>query len=92
MCNLCYVLGGCNGMPREEELILLLVVYYYFLFTSESRSAVHKAIVIHNKHSLAALYCSRFVFLFFFFVYQMTLLLFSFSRTHSWASESDWNL
>lgn len=81
-------------MLREEKLILLSVHNYYFLFTSESRSAAHKAIVIHNKHSLAVPYCIRCVFLFFFFfvVYQMTLLLFSFSRTHSWASESDWNL
>lgn len=55
VCNLCYVLGGCNGMPREEDLLRLLVLYYYFVFTSESRSAEHKAIVIHNKHSLAAL-------------------------------------
>lgn len=54
-------------MPREEKLILLLVHNYYFLFTSESRSAAHKAIVIHNKHSLAVPYCIRCVFLFFFF-------------------------
>lgn len=61
-------------MLREEKLILLLVHNYYFLFTSESRSAAHKAIVIHNKHSLAVTYCIRCVFLFFFFVvYQMTL-------------------
>lgn len=70
-------------MLREEKLILLSVHNYYFLFTSESRSAAHKAIVIHNKHSLAVPYCIRCVFLFFFFCCIPNDICFSLSPAHT---------